>query len=228
MLYKVIELADLFVDACLRNESGELMFLSVYGRDTAVQQFKATMQLKPSSGGISSFTLRAYDRSSELHHSVQVGNPDRFAVYSGRFPKDNLFGNLTQLWIYDPVLIKPDKAIKTGWVILNQPWDDESVREQLLAALWQLYKTLSPLPLLDGWQQSIMHSNNELCVTWLMSSKYPPLGNISAAKLTLDSEFSEIISSMVKSGIIGISGEKIGTEYINHTSICNMAIRSVA
>ncbi len=219
MLYKVVELADLFVDACLRNESGELMFLSVYGRDTAIQQFKASMQLKPNSGGISSFTLRNCSEASETPHTVQVGNPDRFEIYSGRFPKDNLFGNLTHLWIYDPVLITPNKATKTGWVMLNLPWGDEGVREQILSGIWGLYKNLSPVPLLDDWQSAIMHSNNEICVTWMSSTHYPPLGKISAAKLIIDAEFTEIISSMVKSGLIGIDGQQLNPNLINQKSI---------
>ena len=86
MLYKVIELADLFVDACLRNESGELMFLSVYGRDTAVQQFKATMQLKPSSGGISSFTPVSYTHLDVYKRQVPyltIGSPGCLSNWSG-------------------------------------------------------------------------------------------------------------------------------------------------
>ncbi len=219
MLYKVVELADLFVDACLRNESGELMFLSVYGRDTAIQQFKASMQLKPNSGGISNFSLRNCNDKKETPHSVQVGNPDRFEVYSGRFPKDNLFGNLTHLWIYDPVLISPSKATKAGWVVLNQPWGDVGVREQLLRGVWGLYKNLSPVPLLDDWQSAIMHSNNEICVTWMNTINYPPIGKISAAKLVIDAEFTQIISSMVKSGLIGIDGQQFDASLVNHNSI---------
>jgi hypothetical protein len=37
MLFKIKEVSDLMVDACLRNEAGELMFLSIYGRDTGLQ-----------------------------------------------------------------------------------------------------------------------------------------------------------------------------------------------
>lgn len=226
MLYKVVELADLFVDACLRNESGELMFLSVYGRDTAIQQFKASMQLKPNSGGISNFSLRNCNGSAETPHTVQVGNPDRFEVYSGRFPKDNLFGNLTHLWIYDPVLIKPNKATKIGWVMLNQPWDGAEVRDQLLSGVWGLYKNLSPVPLLDDWQSAIMHSNNEICVTWMTATNYPPLGKISAAKLVIDAEFTEIISSMVKSGLIGIDGQQFDASLVNQKSIVSDQLKS--
>ncbi len=219
MLYKVVELADLFVDACLRNESGELMFLSVYGRDTAIQQFKAAMQLKPNSGGISSFSLRNCNERAETPHTVHVGNPDRFEVYSGRFPKDNLFGNLTHLWIYDPVLIKPCKATKSGWVMLNQPWGSAEVSNQVLSGVWSLYKTLSPVPLLDDWQTAIMHSNNEICVTWMTATNYPPLGKISAAKLVIDAEFTEIISGMVKSGLIGIDGQQMDDTLVNKRSL---------
>lgn len=206
MLFQVVELADLFVDACLRNESGELMFLSVYGRDTAVQQFKATLQLKPNSGGLNSFTLKACENAQLQSQTVYVGNPDRFEVYSGRFPKDNLFGNLTQLWIYDPILTKPDKSLKTGWVLSDKPWDLDGVKDELISGLWGMYKQLSQIPLLDIWKDRIMHLNNEIYVKWCHATNYPPLGNISACLLKLEDDFNEVVSSMVKNGDISLDG----------------------
>ena len=43
MLFKLRELSDLFADACVRDEAGQLMFLSLYGRDTAIQQLLARL-----------------------------------------------------------------------------------------------------------------------------------------------------------------------------------------
>ena len=40
-LYAVRECSDVFVDAALRDDSGELLFLSIYGRDTALLHFFA-------------------------------------------------------------------------------------------------------------------------------------------------------------------------------------------
>jgi len=38
-LYAVREFGDVFVDAAVRDELGELVFLSLYGRDTVILQF---------------------------------------------------------------------------------------------------------------------------------------------------------------------------------------------
>jgi len=45
MLYEIERCADVFVDACLRHEGGRLLFLSVFGRDTATKELLARMQL---------------------------------------------------------------------------------------------------------------------------------------------------------------------------------------
>lgn len=210
MLYKITEIADLFVDACLRNDSGELMFLSVYGRDTALQQFIAAMQLRSNDGGIISFSLKPTEANNEpARIFVNVGNPDRFEKYSGRLPKDNLFGNLSHIWIYDPVLIRPDKGTKTGWVILNQSSESAESKNLLTEGIWLLYKKLSPVPLLDDWKEEVTRLHNAICVTWMTDSNYPPVGKISAARLMIDDQFASLISSMIKSGQIGINGELI-------------------
>jgi hypothetical protein len=216
MLYKITEIADLFVDACLRNESGDLMFLSVYGRDTALQQFLAAMQLKQNEGGITRFSLKPADVNNEpASIFINVGNPDRFEKFSGRMPKENLFGNLSHLWIYDPVLIKPDKATKTGWVLLDQSLeqtpvnDHEAARSLLNQGIWALYKKLSPVPLLEDWEAAVTQTHNAICVTWMSETNYPPIGQIAAARLVIDDEFSGLVSSMIKSGQIGLRGELI-------------------
>jgi hypothetical protein len=38
-LYRLREMADVFVDACVRDTSGDLLFLSCYGRDSPRSRF---------------------------------------------------------------------------------------------------------------------------------------------------------------------------------------------
>ena len=45
MIFRIRELQDLFVDACVRFPNGDLAFLSFYGRDGSVQQLFASLQL---------------------------------------------------------------------------------------------------------------------------------------------------------------------------------------
>ena len=57
-LYRIEGYADLWVDACLRNDEGELMFLSFYGRDASAMQFIAAAELgSQAEAGISRFAL---------------------------------------------------------------------------------------------------------------------------------------------------------------------------
>jgi hypothetical protein len=125
MLFKLRELSDLYADACVRDESGQLMFLSLYGRDTAIQQLLAAFTLKVSEGGFDSFHLQ--DPAGESHR-VHVGNADRLEKFTGKLPRDNLFGNLVHLWLYDPALTRPDRSNRVAWVLVDGA-DDPSVQD---------------------------------------------------------------------------------------------------
>lgn len=208
MLYKLMELSDLYVDACIRDESGEMMFLSLYGRDTAIQQFLAALTLKENNGGFSSFRLSINGQDGvQIIEKAHVSNPDRLEKFSGRLPKENLFGNLVHTWIYDPVLLRPDKSSKSGWLVLDERFTSAS-RDRMLQGVWALYKTLSPVPLLDDWMEVVLRATKRECVNFLDNSKFPPLGEVAAVKVSLPDSFSATISAMVKAGMIGLDGQE--------------------
>ena len=146
MLYPVKELQDIFVDACVRAPDGELVFLSVFGRDGAVQQLYASLHLGIQEGGIRQITLLDPDTSRTLA-AVPVGDPRRLDKYSGRLPKDNLFGNLVHTWIYDESLLAPSKATGSAWLLVDRETQAHDI-DSLEARTWSLIEQLSPLPLL--------------------------------------------------------------------------------
>ena len=157
---------DVIADACVRDESGKLMFLSLYGRDTAIQQLLAAFTLKETNGGISEFRLSTVtDDGVQTIERVEVGDPDRLTKFNGRLPKENLFGNLVHTWIYDEVLLKPDRSNKTAWLMLDEPFTTSS-RPRLIQGIWSLYKTLSPVPLLDGWSEVVLRATQGECVSF--------------------------------------------------------------
>src|SRR3546814_20526036 len=45
-LYRIDECSDLMVDACVCGDQGDLIFLSVWARDTAIQQFIGRLTLE--------------------------------------------------------------------------------------------------------------------------------------------------------------------------------------
>lgn len=55
-LYRIDECADLMADACIRDEQGNLIFISVWARDTAIQQFLARLTLSRDRMGWASST----------------------------------------------------------------------------------------------------------------------------------------------------------------------------
>jgi len=57
-LMQVDEAPELFADAILVDAADNLLFLSLWGRDTALQEFLARLSLPSHEGGLDSFFLR--------------------------------------------------------------------------------------------------------------------------------------------------------------------------
>ncbi len=196
-LYRMEELSDVFVDACLRDAAGRLLFLSCYGRDTSIQQLFSAFSLPTSQGGLESFRLRDPGNRS---HPVEVGEADRLNKLTGRLPRDNLFGNLAHAWVYDPRLCEADYANRVAWLVDRQ----EALQGDLLEQrIWGLYKQLSPVPLLDHWMGSLMSRTRDEAVSSLgEQSDYQPLGNLSAYRIQLQDGFLDTVSMLVREGVL--------------------------
>ncbi len=200
MLFKIKEVSDLMVDACLRNEAGELMFLSIYGRDTGLQQLLSMFTLKPGNGGLDCFNLVETGVERPRSHRVWVGNTERLEKLSGRFPRENLFGNLSHLWIFDPKVRQPDRSNRCAWVLaVADPQDGPLVRPE---PIWNMIKHLSSVPLMEHWQRPIEESMWGQIVQDLCESTYPPLGNIGAVRVSLPEEWPEQVSKLVRQGVL--------------------------
>lgn len=146
-LMKISVIGDLYVDAVLVDESSHLLFLSVWGRDTALQEFLARLQLPASDNGIRDFhvTGRDYDRY------VQIPNVDALDKTTAKTSKATVFGQLTQLWVYHESVASPDKVNRRA-VMLYQPGETIDA--------WPLVQSVCHLPLLDHWRDAILHCCN--------------------------------------------------------------------
>ncbi|MFL9694782.1 hypothetical protein, partial [Aeromonas veronii] len=60
-MYQLEEFPDVFADACLRDAEGRMLLLSLYGRDTALNQFVAAISLPASQLGVGAFHLVGVD-----------------------------------------------------------------------------------------------------------------------------------------------------------------------
>ena len=202
-MFSIESFSDLFVDACIRGEQSELLLLSLYGRDTSVLQFMSAFSVPRDQGGLltggqASFTIV----ESDQRHTTYVPDPDQIQKLTGRFPDRNLFGTLTHTWLYDPILVQPDRAGRTAWLL------SEGVEMSRLR-LWTLVKSLSPLPLLDHWQGPLLDGLGARICTPLSTFKYPPIGKLGGVRVTLGDRFEDIVSIGVSTGVLSLEPDAL-------------------
>jgi hypothetical protein len=196
-MFKLKELFDIFADACVRDEAGNLVFLSLYGRDTTVQQLFAAFYLKASEGGFDQVHL-VDDKGVE--NFVFVGDADRLTKTSGRFPRANLFGNLVHTWIYDPSVIRPDMVNRAAWLLAER--GDGTAEADLDARVWEAYRQLSPVPLLDHWREAVVAATGVDCITSMDETPFPPLGRVSAVRVKVGENFAPKVSELIRNGTL--------------------------
>lgn len=198
-LYRIEESQDLMADACLCDEARTLIFLSLWGRDTAVQEFLARLQLGLR-GGLDRFHLVSDERVSI---PITVTNVDAFKKHTTRAFERTLFGSMIHVWLFDARCIAPDKANGTALAVLPK---DGSSRTQ---RLWSLVKDTCPLPLLDHWRDTvlgILQSQN-------MLSAFPvSLGPVEGYRLALDvPALTQTLGALIKSGELTVTSDSAGS-----------------
>lgn len=146
-LHRIDECPDLMADACVGDDHGELVFLSVWARDTAIQAFLARLTLGLNEQGLDRFHLV---RDQDASVPVIVGNVERLDKRSTRAFRRTLFGSLVNLWLFDRRCVKPDKANATALALLPRTTVSRTDR------LWSLVRDTCPLPLLDHWHDTVL------------------------------------------------------------------------
>ena len=210
-LYHLREMSDVFVDACVRDATGDLMFLSCYGRDTALTQLFAAFSLSPAEGGFRQLTVDDEDGES---HTVSTSRAEGYRKLAGRLPKENLFGNLAQVWIYDPVVLEPDRSNRRGWVFYDRARSEAAggsaadiEQREIDRRIWSMIQRLSPVPLLSHWEQAVRQALGS-AVGDTTDGSFPPLGRVAAYEVRLPDEFAGQVSALVKSGAVEIGADR--------------------
>jgi len=203
-MFRVQEVGDLFVDACVRDpDTGAMRFLSIYGRDGALFKFFASFTLPKEQGGLAEFTLLDPDGTST---KVDVPEPSRLDKLTGKLPRGNLFGNLAQAWLFDKSLVQPDRANATAWGLYpcRAPDGPELTQGDIEDRLWQQVRELSPVPLANEWRAAVMGMDGVRFVRWLRPDTclYPPLGPIQACRIELGKAFITAVSDLVRAGAL--------------------------
>ena len=146
-LYRIDECQDLMADGYIGDENGNLVFLSVWARDTAITQFLARLTLGKAEDGLEQFHIVSNQGGS---FPVFIGNLDRLEKRSTRAYRKTLFGSVVNLWLFDRRCIQPDKANASALVILPRNAVDQRDR------LWRTVRETCPLPLLEPWRDTVL------------------------------------------------------------------------
>lgn len=217
LLFAVREISDIYVDAAIRDPSGELIFLSMYGRDTVALQFLASFSLPAGQGGLRAFTL---ERGAESH-TLKVAQPERLQKLTGRLPRNNLFGNLTHTWLYREDAIKPDRVNRRALLLRH----DESVTE-FADRCWRQLVDLCPVPLLDHWRTALLEALSETLISPLADSDAPPIGTVDGAYLTIHEGFEAIISMAILKGALTLAEDAMPSDAVQRIRQAAQAVRA--
>ena len=209
---QIQQVSDVYADACVRNESSQLMFLSIFGRDTAVKELMARMELSGNDNHhLAELTLKGVCDHAGESHTVIVGDSNRLKTHTGRLPKRKLFGNMSHLWIYDPVISEPQKGSGIAWIIENANHNNAS-STSIHDRVWSNVCQLAPIPLLEHWKETILNEIASDMVFEMGQSVSPefsreinprfskPLGGMRAVKVALTEDFPERVSDLIKAG----------------------------
>jgi len=190
-LYRIDECPDVMADACVADESGHLVFLSLWARDTAVQQFLARLTLGRAEQGLDSFHI-VLEQGGSL--PVFIADVERLEKRSARAYRRTLFGTLTNLWLFDQRCIQPDKTNACALALLPRDSSHQSER------LWALVQQTCPLPLLDHWRDAVL----DLLHTHEMLRRLPlALGPLTGIQLAMDvGVLTQSLGDLIRAGVL--------------------------
>jgi hypothetical protein len=194
-LYRIDECPDLMADACVTDRNGTLVFLSLWARDTAVQEFLARLTLGESEQGLEFFHL-VNPQGGSLQ--VFVGDVERLEKRITRAERRTLFGSLSHVWLFHKRCLRPDKANASAIALLRR---DSPHRP--LDRLWALARETCPLPLLDHWRDVVL----EVLLSRQMLTELPQaLGPLEGFRLGIDvPALSQALGALIRDGTLTAS-----------------------
>ncbi|SFY09331.1 hypothetical protein [Azotobacter vinelandii] len=187
-LHPIEECPDLYVDACVCDEQRNLVFLSVWGRDTALQEFLARLQLGSAENGLDQFHV-----TLNGHRLPVFPDIERLEKRTTRQFRGTLFGSLLHLWLFDSRCTQPDRANHVAYALLGKG-------EEPGERLWPLVMETCPLPLLLHWREPVMAL---LGVHAMLKPLPGALGSVSAWRLSLQVELLEtLLGELIRPGVL--------------------------
>lgn len=184
----------IFCIGALTAPDGQFLYLSLLGRDTAFQELRG----KLTTGQITSFSIR-WDDGGKLDGWFSRDWFGKLEYHGAKLPTA-LFGEVTQMVLYHPLLTTPDKATQTAALPFLGEADSQTVHQ-----VWQLVKHICEVPLLDAWQTVVMPLLASL--EWLQ-----PLRGFgcNATYVKLGSNIAGLVSANIRSGALCIGADADG------------------
>ena len=200
---------DVFSDSLMISASGALVFASLWGRDTGIQQLLGLWTLGDTEGGSATLTLNDPETGRQRHRCRVRGA--ELSKTSARM-KETLLGDLVHTFVFDQKCLSGDGTNRRFW-LLNSPADGVDARFEHL--VWDTVKRASPIPLLDTWKAQVLALVSEK--NWLsqlrgfnMMAHLIDLSDVAAVEREL--------SSAVKSGNLQIEGIEPPTQDVTQAS----------
>ena len=199
-LHRIDECPDVMADACVGDDQGNLIFLSIWARDTAVQQFLARLTLGRDEQGLDQFHILTEQGGSI---PVFVGNVEHLDKRSTRAYRRTLFGSMVHLWLFDRRCVKPDKANASALALLPRDSDHRVER------LWALVRDTCPLPLLNHWRDTVL----DLLKTQAMLTRLPAaLGPLEGHRLAINVPvLSKALGALIRDDVLTPDASAIRT-----------------
>ena len=148
-LYRVAESPmPMFSDAYLL-DGDRWIFGSFWANETALQEFFARLSLPNHEQGLRQFTLQSPGLPEV---KIRAGHVADLTKLTTKTPSTSVLGVFCNVWIFDPVLQKPNRSNGEAFVMGAT---GES-REHIWLRAWSAVQDLSHIPLLDHWQHQVM------------------------------------------------------------------------
>lgn len=137
---------SVFCDALLTDHQGDLLFMSVWGRDTDIQEVLAKLTLANNPDGVRSFNAKG----DGIAMRVNVPNQNLLDKQQGR-AGGSVFGQLVQAFVYTISIQQPDRVNRVAWA-LYRCLDDQ----QQPPDVWPLVMDTCHVPLLPAWREPVL------------------------------------------------------------------------
>lgn len=194
------EMPDMSVDACVIDHAGQLVFLSLWGRDTATSELLARLTLprhEPESLA-SGLTLSL----DGVRQTLSI-NVDLLEKHFSRTFSRTKFGAINNLWLFDSRAVNPDRANLKALVFLQGRCSELPIEKhpeygKVIAQLM----SISTVPILPPWANDIACECMEMDMIHVHKTL---LGEVVCVEIDLDQDALERrISQMIKSELLRI------------------------